>query len=194
MISGIAKVEVAPGNAVPAVSPAVGTAPSLFEIFHAQLVSPSVVPDTGAGVAIVGMVKNVSVCGINVKFGTGSSNTGGVQITVTTMVPPAAAPLKLPPRGIVEPGSVPGRVPDDGRVPPTDVTSLKTTLTLSDPVTRLERSTKPPALAPVVSTTGRSTSNACDPEVFRNLSRVMLASSLLVKTIEPVNTMSWPNR
>ena len=81
MISGIAKVEVAPGNAVPAVSPAVGTAPSLFEIFHAQLVSPSVVPDTGAGVAIVGMVKNVSVAGIRVRSGTGDNATAGVQWT-----------------------------------------------------------------------------------------------------------------
>ena len=94
VISGIAKVEVAPGNAVPAVSPAVGTAPSLFEIFHAQPVSPSVVPVTAVGGARVGIVKNVSVCGIRVKEGAGSRNTGGVQIATMAMVPPPEPPLK----------------------------------------------------------------------------------------------------
>jgi len=81
VIWGTAKVEVALGNSVPEVVPAVGISPSLPATFHAKPVSPSVVPATGSGVATVGMVKNVSVAGIRVRSGTGDNATAGVQWT-----------------------------------------------------------------------------------------------------------------
>jgi len=73
VIWGTAKVEVALGNSVPEVCPAVGITPGLEPDGHAKAVSPSLVPLTAEGGVKVGIVKNVSDWGIRVRAGTGSS-------------------------------------------------------------------------------------------------------------------------
>ena len=91
VIEGIENVEVALGNAVPEVCPAVGMAPSLLETFHAKAVSSSTTPLTADGGAMVGMVKNVSVSPfsvIRVKVGAGSRNTSGVHFATYSIDPP----------------------------------------------------------------------------------------------------------
>ena len=95
------------------------------------------------------------------------------------MLPPDEPPLKSPALGSVDPGSEPGRVPL-----PDAVILVKVTFTLRLPDTALERSTNNPP----VSTMGKSTSKACGPEVFKSLSRSIVAVSLAAKSREPLNT------
>ena len=101
------------------------------------------------------------------------------------MLPPDEPPLKVPVLGSVDPGRLPGRVPL-----PDAVILVKVTFTLKLPDTVLERSMNNPP----VSTMGRSTSRTCGPEVFKSLSRSIVAVSSAAKVREPLNTTSWPNR